>query len=99
MIRFMEAMGKIKWKPLTCEYHITMCYMPTSCVMLSSLIWSDLTLHLLLLLGCWISAKPKKKRKEHSMKEEKTCKVQTDNKEHSALGEDKEHEVKASTNL
>ncbi|KAK4418765.1 Peptidyl-prolyl cis-trans isomerase FKBP43 [Sesamum alatum] len=43
--------------------------------------------------------KPKKKRKEQSMKEEKTFEVQTDNREHSAVREDKEHEVQASTDL
>ncbi|XP_011090742.1 peptidyl-prolyl cis-trans isomerase FKBP43 isoform X2 [Sesamum indicum] len=41
--------------------------------------------------------KPKKKRKERSVKEEKTFEVQTDNREHSAVGEDREHEVQAST--
>lgn len=51
------------------------------------------------LLGCLIRAKPKKKRKERSMKEEKTSKVQTDNKDHSVPREDKVHEVEASTNL
>ncbi|PIN23796.1 FKBP-type peptidyl-prolyl cis-trans isomerase [Handroanthus impetiginosus] len=44
-------------------------------------------------------AKPKKKRKARSMKEEKTCKVQTENKDQSVIREDKEHEVEASTNL
>ncbi|KAI3444685.1 hypothetical protein Pfo_001350 [Paulownia fortunei] len=45
-------------------------------------------------------AKPKKKRKERSMKEEKpTCDVHTDNEDHIVLREDKEHEVEASANL
>ncbi|KAL0464658.1 UNVERIFIED_CONTAM: Peptidyl-prolyl cis-trans isomerase FKBP43 [Sesamum latifolium] len=44
-------------------------------------------------------SKPKKKRKERSVKEEKTFEVQTDNREHSAVREDSEHEVQASTDL
>ncbi|KAL0429013.1 UNVERIFIED_CONTAM: Peptidyl-prolyl cis-trans isomerase FKBP43 [Sesamum radiatum] len=42
-------------------------------------------------------AKPKKKRKERSVKEENTFEVQTDNRKHSAVREDSEHEVQAST--
>ncbi|KAL0379659.1 UNVERIFIED_CONTAM: hypothetical protein Sangu_0030200 [Sesamum angustifolium] len=44
-------------------------------------------------------AKPKKKRKERCVKEEKTFEVQTDNREHSEVREDREHEVQASTDL
>ncbi|KAL0425857.1 UNVERIFIED_CONTAM: Peptidyl-prolyl cis-trans isomerase FKBP43 [Sesamum radiatum] len=44
-------------------------------------------------------AKPKKKRKERCVKEEKTFEVQTDNREHSEVREDREDEVQASTDL
>lgn len=33
------------------------------------------------------------------MKEEKTCEVQTGSEDHRILGEDKEHEVEATTDL
>ncbi|KAK6162506.1 hypothetical protein DH2020_002347 [Rehmannia glutinosa] len=57
------------------------------------------SIHLTALMGCEISAKPKKKRKERSMKEGKTCNAQTDNEDRRVLEDDKKHEVEASTNI